>query len=161
MRELIVSLSTIALATALFGGIALGQQAAPASEDPGLERRVNVIAEELRCLVCQNQTIAESHAPLAVDLKNQIRDQLRGGASESDIKDYMVKRYGDFVLYRPPLKGATLLLWFGPFVLLLAGFAFLVITLRRRKALQQAEAPLDEAQRARVRQILDSGAKSE
>ncbi len=149
------------ISAALFSQAAHAAEALPASDDPALERRVTAIAEELRCLVCQNQTIAESHAPLAIDLKNQIRDQVKGGASEAEVKDYMVKRYGDFVLYRPPLKGITLLLWFGPFTLLLAGFAFLFIYLRQRRKTQQEEAPLDDEQRARARQILDSGAKPE
>ena len=76
------------------------------------------LAAELRCLVCQNQTLADSNAPLAEDLRNQVREKMRRGASDSEIVDYMVARYGDFVLYRPPLKLTTLLLWFGPLLLL-------------------------------------------
>ena len=97
------------------------------AQDPALEARVMVIAEELRCLVCQNQTIADSHADLAVDLRNQIRDMLAKGQSPDQVRDYMTQRYGDFVLYRPPLKTSTVLLWAGPAVLLVAatqgGFA--------------------------------------
>src|SRR3954466_431322 len=87
-------------------------EAAPAAADPELEKRVNAISEELRCLVCQNQTLADSHAELAIDLKNQVREKVKQGMSERDIVDYMVERYGDFVLYRPPLKATTVLLWF-------------------------------------------------
>ena len=102
-------------------------------EDPGLERRVTSLAHELRCLVCQNQTIADSNAPLAQDLRNQIREQLKAGKSERDVIDFMVARYGDFVLYRPPFKAATVALWAGPFVLLALG-AWLLIRRVRKKA---------------------------
>jgi len=102
-------------------------------EDPALERRVMALAEELRCLVCQNQTLADSHATLAVDLKNRIRELLREGKTEREVLDFMVQRYGDFVLYRPPLRGATALLWAGPFILLALGVGGLILWLRRRK----------------------------
>ena len=110
----------------------------PASEqaaaiDPVLEKRVMRLAEDLRCLVCQNQTIADSNADLAVDLKNQVRDQLRRGRSDDEIRAYMVERYGDFVLYRPPVKATTALLWFGPFVMVLAGLGGLALYLRQRR----------------------------
>jgi cytochrome c-type biogenesis protein CcmH len=98
--------------------------AAPAVDvaaDPALEARVQALAAELRCLVCQNQSLADSHADLALQLKGQVRDQLRAGRSEADVVDYMTTRYGDFVLYRPPLKPSTLLLWAGPALLLLFG----------------------------------------
>ena len=107
-------------------------EAPSAAEDPVLEKRVNKLSEELRCLVCQNQTIADSHADLAVDLKNLIREKLKQGMSDQEVKDFMVERYGDFVLYRPPVKTTTWLLWFGPFVLLLVGIVVLVIKLRAR-----------------------------
>jgi cytochrome c-type biogenesis protein CcmH len=113
-------------------GTARAGEAAPAADDPALEARVLAITEELRCLVCQNQTIADSHADLAVDLRNQVREMLRRGESNEQIIAYMTARYGDFVLYRPPLKPATLLLWFGPGFLLVGGLAMLVIVLRRR-----------------------------
>src|SRR5258706_15034067 len=103
------------------------------AQDPQLERRVTNLAHELRCLVCQNQTIADSNAPLAVDLRNQIREQLSAGKSEKQVVDFMVERYGDFVLYRPPFKATTILLWAGPFIFLIAGFYFLLRFLRRRE----------------------------
>src|SRR5678815_1673632 len=102
-------------------GLAAGLAAA--QEDPALEKRVHDLSSELRCLVCQNQTLADSNAPLAVDLRNQVREQLKGGKSERDVIDFLVARYGDFVLYRPPLQANTVLLWLGPFLLLVAGLA--------------------------------------
>ncbi len=125
---------------------------AGAAEDPALDKRVASLANELRCLVCQNQTLADSNAPLAVDLRNQIREQLAGGASEGDVRDFMVARYGDFVLYRPPLKASTVLLWAGPFLLLLVGAALLARRIARRRAPPPELTP-DE--RARVAKLLE------
>jgi cytochrome c-type biogenesis protein CcmH len=120
-------------------------------EDPVLEKRVRDVALELRCLVCQNQTLADSNAELAADLRNSIREQLVHGASEREVLDFMVARYGDFVLYRPPLKASTVALWTGPFVLLAAGFFLLVRRIRRRPP---ESAPLSEAERARAAELL-------
>jgi cytochrome c-type biogenesis protein CcmH len=120
-------------------------------EKPTLERRVNDLAHELRCLVCQNQTIADSNAPLAQDLRNQIREQLQDGKSEREVIDFMVARYGDFVLYRPPFKAATVALWTGPFVLLLLG-AWLLVRRVRKKAPPPG---LTEAERRRAAQLLE------
>ena len=109
-----------------------------------------VIAEELRCLVCQNETIAASHADLAVDLRKQIRLKLTQGQSNQQILDFMVERYGDFVLYRPPLKTTTVLLWVGPFALLALAFAVLAVNIRRRRsAAQPAALTADEISRAK------------
>ena len=108
------------------------KEAAPAAEDPKAEARLTAIAQELRCLVCQNQTIADSHADLASDLRRQIREMIQRGDSDRQIIDYMTARYGDFVLYRPPLKATTVFLWFGPGLLMVVGVAALVIVLRRR-----------------------------
>ncbi len=125
------------------------KEAAPASDDPVLEARVMRLASELRCLVCQNQTIADSHADLAQDLRNQVREMLKQGKSEGEILAYMTQRYGDFVLYRPPVKSTTTLLWFGPAVLLIGGVAVLIVVLRRRSRLPderfEEEAPEEEA----------------
>jgi cytochrome c-type biogenesis protein CcmH len=126
--------------------------ACASAQDARLERRVTDLAHELRCLVCQNQTLADSNAPLAVDLRNQIREQLAAGKSERDVVDFMVARYGDFVLYRPPLKASTVLLWAGPFVFLVAGFYFLLRFLRRR---QVPEPQLSDAERARAAKLLE------
>ena len=125
--------------------------------DPVLEKRVNEITSELRCLVCQNQTIADSHAELAIDLKNQVRDMVSKGQTQDQIVDYMVHRYGDFVLYRPPMKPTTYLLWTGPFLLLVFGVFLLVMNLRRRRGLiVNDEAPLSEEERTRLAELLES-----
>ena len=137
----------IALISTLSMPHAIAGEALPLAEDPVLEAKVMRLAEELRCLVCQNQTIADSHAGLAIDLKNQIREQLRAGRSDAQVLAYMVERYGDFVLYRPPLKASTAVLWIGPFVLLGLGAAAAVLIVRRRRA--GAAAPT-EAQRERA-----------
>jgi len=108
------------------------KEAPPEAADPALEARMVRITSELRCLVCQNQTIADSNAGLAVDLRRETRDMLKQGKSDAEIVDYMTARYGDFVLYRPPLRATTALLWFGPALLLLIGGGVLVFTLRRR-----------------------------
>lgn len=138
--------------------LALGVMAAeapPAADDPVLEKRVMAISEELRCLVCQNQTIADSHAELAVDLRNQVREMLLAGKSEAEIKDYMVARYGDFVLYRPPVKATTWLLWVGPFVLLLIGLIVLVVKMRQRmRRVAAAGTALSPEEQARVAALL-------
>lgn len=134
-------------------------EAVPAAADPSLERRVVRLAEELRCLVCQNQTIADSHADLAVDLKNQIREKLRAGMSEEEIKSYMVERYGDFVLYRPPVKNSTWVLWFGPFILLLVGIAVLFAKLRSRSRQMASAAGLSEADHERAQALLQEQEK--
>ena len=111
---------------------AQAKEAAPAATDPVLEARVMRIAAELRCLVCQNQTIADSHADLAVDLRRQVREMLQQGQSEQQILDFMTARYGDFVLYRPPVKSTTLLLWYGPPTMAVLGIVILLWVLRRR-----------------------------
>lgn len=108
-----------------------------AAADTSLEQRAKRLTGELRCVVCQNQTIADSNAPLALDLKKQIEGQLAQGASDAQVIDYLVQRYGDFVLYRPPFKPATWLLWFGPFAMLAGGLAFLFAKLRQRLALAE------------------------
>jgi len=149
MRKLLALLLGLILA-----GSVLAREAPTVAADPLLEKRVMALAEELRCLVCQNQTIADSHAELAVDLKNQIREKLKAGMSNAQIIDYMVARYGDFVLYRPPLKASTLPLWIGPFVLLFAALAGLFYYILRRRR-SKPEQPLSEADEARVRSLLD------
>ena len=135
----------------LFLPLALAFQAV-GQEDQKLERRVTNLAHELRCLVCQNQTLADSNAPLAVDLRNQIREQLQAGKSEREITDFMVQRYGDFVLYRPPFKASTVALWAGPFLLLALG-AWLF--LRRVRQKKPSEASLTEADRRRAAKLLE------
>ena len=140
----------LSLLLAFAASLATAQEARPLAEDPVLEAKVMHIAEGLRCLVCQNETIAASHADLAVDLRKQIRQKLQQGQSEAQIVDFMVQRYGDFVLYKPPLKRSTWLLWGGPFVLLAVALAVLALNIRRRRA-AAAAGPLraDELERAR------------
>ena len=144
----------IALAlVALFAcPLARATEAPNSAADPVLEARVMAVAEELRCLVCQNETIAASHADLAVDLRKQIRTKLGEGQSERQIIDFMVERYGEFVRYRPPLNATTVLLWMGPFALLLAGAYALMRAIRGRQKLTPPN--LSEAERARARQLL-------
>ena len=125
-----VSLALVAACT-----LAGAREAQPVAADPALEARVMALAAELRCLVCQNQTIADSHAELAEDLRRQIRDMLAKGQSEREVLDYMTQRYGDFVLYRPPFKATTMLLWIGPAVLLVGALSALMVVLRRRQQL--------------------------
>ena len=124
------------------------------SQNTDLDRRVMELSAELRCLVCQNQSIADSNADLAVDLRRQIREQLGSGRSERDVLDFMVQRYGDFVLYRPPLKASTVLLWAGPFLLLGLG---MVVLIRRIRSVNRQDPPLSEAERARAAAFLDPG----
>jgi cytochrome c-type biogenesis protein CcmH/NrfF len=118
-------------------------EAVPVAADPALEARVERLAVLLRCLVCQNQSLADSNAPLALDLKNQVREQLRAGASETQVIDFMTARYGDFVLYKPPVKGTTALLWAGPALLALVGIALGWRAVTR--APREAAAPEDAA----------------
>jgi cytochrome c-type biogenesis protein CcmH len=149
-RRLLVPLFAGLLALAVVGGAA-AKEAEPMSADPVLEARVLKIAEELRCLVCQNETIAASHADLAVDLRKQIRIKLQAGESQQQIVDFMVARYGDFVLYRPPLKASTVLLWLGPFVLLVVAAVLMALNIRRRRrGVMAQEWTQEQARRARA-----------
>lgn len=150
LRKLLVAL-TISLA-ALSGHAG---EAQPVAEDPVLEERVQELGHLLRCLVCQNQTIADSNAELAVDLKNEIRDMMRAGKSNQQILDFMVERYGDFVLYKPQVKGSTWLLWFGPALLLVLGMGTLLYKLRRRST--QVKTPeLSKEEREKAYRLLES-----
>ena len=128
------------------------REAPPAAADPAIEERMMALATELRCLVCQNQTLADSNADLAQDLRNQIREKMRQGSSDAQIVDYLVARYGDFVLYRPPLKASTMLLWFGPLLLLAVGFAVLLRRLLKRRAAEAT--PVSATDRKRAAELL-------
>jgi cytochrome c-type biogenesis protein CcmH len=131
-------------------------QAAPTDLDPVANKRAVELSQQLRCLVCQNQTIADSHAELAVDLKNQINEQIRAGRSDREIIDFMVQRYGDFVLYKPPFKAETVLLWVGPVALLVLGMGAYFLQLRRRRT-RIDERPLSEAERREADRLLGLG----
>ena len=122
--------------------------------DPVLEKRMIGLAENLRCLVCQNESLASSHADLAEDLRREVREQMQKGLSDQEIIDYLVSRYGDFVLYDPPVKKTTLVLWYGPFVLLLVGIGMLFFQLRKRR-LRLPEAELTEEDARRAAELLN------
>jgi len=142
-------------------GQAIGQEAKPLSDDPVIEKRLNNLSKELRCLVCQNETLADSQADLAEDLRREIREQMRAGKSDQEIINFLTQRYGQFILYRPRVTPTTYLLWFGPFVLLLAGLALLFNYIKRRRD-QIEEQPLTIGQRKLAEELLssDSGKES-
>jgi len=121
-----------ALATVGLLGSVFAKDAVPLADDPVTEQRLIVISEEMRCLVCQNESLAGSRSDLANDLRREIRILIKAGKTDEEIRSFMVERYGDFVLYRPPVKPITWLLWIGPFVILLAGIIGLMVYLRRR-----------------------------
>ena len=131
------------------------KQAVPAADDPVAEKRAVTLEQQLRCLVCQNETIAASQADLAKDLRGQIREQIKAGRTDDQIKQYLVDRYGDFVLYDPPLKATTVLLWGGPFALLLGGIIALFVYMRRRRGRVEQSA-LSDDERARARALLQA-----
>ncbi len=133
----------------------VAQQARPMADDPVLEERLMNLSRELRCLVCQNETLADSRADLAVDLRNEIREQMKAGKTDQEIIAFLTARYGDFVLYRPPVKASTYLLWFGPFVLLLGGLFMLFRYLKQRRQLI-TEQPLSADQRRDVEALLQT-----
>ncbi len=151
MKRLVFAL--ICLAACSLG---FAREAAPLAQDEAVEKRMVVISEELRCLVCQNESLAASRADLAQDLRREIREQIGQGRSDQEILDFMVGRYGDFVRYRPPLKGTTLFLWFGPFLLLAAGVAALVLYLRRRGK-RVVETGLSAEEQQKVDALLKQG----
>lgn len=145
-------LAVIAMVSSLLVSGAIGQRG-PAAIDTDVEARLQAFLREIRCLVCQNETLAESRAELAVDLRNEVRAQMQAGRSDAEIRDFLTARYGDFVLYRPPVKPSTYLLWFGPFALLGAG----LLALRRaiRRTASTALVPLATAELRRARRLLD------
>jgi cytochrome c-type biogenesis protein CcmH len=146
----------------LLPSLAAAGEATLLAENPQAEARLKALAVELRCLVCQNQTLADSNAPLAEDLRREVREMIAKNMSDKEIIDFLVTRYGDFVLYRPPLKTTTTLLWVGPFLLLIGGAIALVMALRRRQKkladVALADVALSEAERNRVAQLLSEGA---
>lgn len=113
--------------------------AADQPSNPATEARLKKLSVELRCLVCQNSTLADSDAPLAQDLRNEIRKLIDEGKTDKEVVDFLVARYGDFVTFRPPVNASTALLWFGPFIMLIAGAITLIVVLRRRAATLEAE----------------------
>ena len=141
-----------------FSSIAMSKEAPEMAADPALEKRVMAISEDLRCLVCQNESLAASRAELALDLRQQVREKLKAGASDKEVVDFMVQRYGDFVLYKPPVKPYTLVLWYGPFALLGIGAATLFMFLRRRMQIgKQAQVPISDEEKRRAEAMLKNG----
>lgn len=132
---------------------AVAKEAQPDAVDPDLEKRMMKLSQELRCLVCQNETLADSRADLAEDLRRQIREQMKAGKSDGEIVAFLTERYGDFVLYRPPVKPTTYLLWFGPFILLITGMVLLFRYLRQRRDLI-CDPPLSVEERGRAEELL-------
>lgn len=135
------------LAVFSYAGFSYAGEAQDMAKDPVLEKRMVGLADKLRCLVCQNESLASSHAPLAEDLRREVRELMQKGMSDQEIKDHLVARYGDFVLYEPPMKNSTLLLWLGPFALLLGGMGMLVFQLRNRRKTMAETTLSPEAQK--------------
>ena len=154
MRSRLRNLSLLVLFAIFFAPTSLAKEAQP-NEDPQIEQRMKNLTEQLRCLVCQNETLADSRADLAEDLRKQVREQIRAGKSDQEIIAYLTQRYGDFVLYNPPVKSTTYLLWFGPFALLILGTTVLFLYLKRRREMIQ-EQPLTADERKRAEEILRS-----
>lgn len=154
------TLWTVAVCLALLATTLQAGEAQPMAADPELEKKVMEVSEELRCLVCQNQTIADSDAGLAVDLKNQVRTMLSEGKSKEEINTYMTERYGDFVLYNPPLKPVTYMLWAGPFILLVLGL-FVLYTILKNRDKEVKEVPLSDEESQRLQSILSDKIESE
>lgn len=139
------ALTLLVAATAWLGPVHAGKVEALKFSSPDQEERYKSLIKELRCLVCQNQNIADSNAELAQDLRRRTYQMVESGKSEKEIVDFMVDRYGDFVIYRPPVSTSTLLLWSGPFLILVLGVVFLVRTIRRRNAVAATDATVDQA----------------
>ena len=155
VRTILISLSLMLPALSLGA-----REAQPMSDDPVIEARMMKLAADMRCLVCQNQSLAESHSDFAADLRQEMREMMKQGKTDKEVVDYMVARFGDFVLFRPPLKTTTILLWFGPFILLVVGGSALMISLRRRRQRTQ-EASLSAAEIARAERLLGDQAGGE
>ena len=148
-------LCIVALLLALSTLQVQAREAAPLAQDKATEKRLLEISSELRCLVCQNESLSASQAELANDLRREIRTLIKDGKNDKEIMDFMVSRYGDFVRYRPPLKGSTVLLWFGPALLLAGGLGALLLTLRRRNAAIDA-APLSADELRQAERLLNA-----
>lgn len=147
----------IGIALMICPAMAAAEEARPLADDPAIEVQVKRLSRELRCLVCQNQTLADSSAPLAEDLRREIRELAAKGMTDQQITDYLVDRYGDFVRYRPPMKTSTVLLWIGPFALLLVGAVGLVLMLHQRQK-AQGDAPLTSDEASKVDEFLNKEA---
>lgn len=153
LKGLVRILTGVLALTAVLGAQSVELRSFKSAEE---EARFKALSEELRCLVCQNQSLADSDAELARDLRREVHEMIDAGKSDEQILDFLVARYGDFVLYRPPLNASTLLLWIGPFVVLLGALIALIISIRKRAREESTDADnLDEAKRDQVRALLD------
>ncbi len=155
------SITVLLLLVLLIPGLAMSQQvdqsspqAIPVAEDPEVEKRMIALTEDLRCLVCQNESIAESRADFSNDMRREIREQIQANKTDAEIIEFLVDRYGDFVLYNPPMKPTTVLLWFGPLILFVFGVWFLISYIKKRRV-QIEEVTLSEAQRKKVEAMLN------
>jgi cytochrome c-type biogenesis protein CcmH len=158
MRRLVLIVACLVVASATVAGPVHALDPGEALKDPVLEHRAREISKELRCLVCQNQSIDDSSAPLAKDLRRIVRERLKKGDTNSQVIQFIVARYGDFVLLRPPVKPVTWLLWFGPAALLLMGAVALALRIRRRRrAPVAAPPPLTEAEKRALRRLQEPG----
>jgi cytochrome c-type biogenesis protein CcmH len=137
----------------------VAKEARPMADDPVIEARMMALASNMRCLVCQNQTLADSHSDFAADLRKEMREMMKQGKSDQEIVDFMVARFGDFILFNPPMKSTTIMLWFGPFILLVFGAGILFVTLQRRRR-RITELQLSDADLARAERLL-SGQEGE
>lgn len=146
MKNFLIFLSALSIFAGSLG-VVQAKDAAPLADDPVTEQRLITISEEMRCLVCQNESLAGSRSDLANDLRREIRTLIKEGKSDEQIRNFMVDRYGDFVLYRPPVKPITWLLWLGPFLILLLGIAGLMIYLKRRNQEVSTNALSDDQNR--------------
>jgi cytochrome c-type biogenesis protein CcmH len=140
--------------------VAQVQRQRPVTDNPALEKRLHNLSQDLRCLVCQNETLADSRADLAEDLRDEIREQMKAGKSDKEVIDFLTARYGQFILYKPQVTPTTYLLWFGPFVLLLAGLLVLFRYIRQRRDLIP-ENPLTAEERRRAEELLRRGSRKE
>jgi cytochrome c-type biogenesis protein CcmH len=153
MKRVGLQLLMLCLGLLTFSAQLVAQEARPLADDPELEKRVMNLSQELRCLVCQNETLADSRADLAVDLRREIREQMKAGKSDKEIIAFLTARYGQFVLYRPPVEPSTYLLWFGPFVLLIIGLVILYRYVKQRRELVSQQ-PLSPEEHGRAEELL-------
>jgi cytochrome c-type biogenesis protein CcmH len=154
---------SLLISVLLLGAVApfaFAKEAQPAGDDPAVEQRLHKLSQELRCLVCQNETLADSRADLAEDLRREIREQIKAGKSDKEIIEFLTARYGQFILYRPQVTPTTYLLWFGPFVLLLGGL-FLLFTYIKQRRDSVSEKPLSVEERRRAEELLASSSGKE
>lgn len=154
----IEGLVIILLLLLIIPSVCWSKEAIPVAEDPVIEKRMLALTMDLRCLVCQNESIADSRADFSNDIRREIREQIKANKTDQEIVQFLVDRYGDFVLYNPPMKPTTMLLWFGPVILFIIGLGSLVVYLRRRRA-QIEDVTLSQVQLDRAEALLNENKK--